>query len=62
MKRIVKPIIGNYYGCVEVYLKEDGHYYLTLGNYDGDYGVMISEKLAMAIKEEFENEKEIVEI
>lgn len=58
MEGIVNPIIGNYYGAVEVYAKEN-KYYLTLGNYDGDYGVEISKDLAMAIKEYFKRDRKI---
>lgn len=61
MERIVNHIIGNYYDAVEVYVK-DNKYYLTLGDYDGDYGVEISKDLAMAIKEYFKIDRKIEKI
>lgn len=61
MERIVNPIISNYYGSVEVYIK-DNKYYLTLGDYNGDYGVEISKDLAMAIKEYFKIDRKIEKI
>lgn len=57
MELIVTNIIANYHGVVEVY-KEDDKYYLTIGNYDTDYAVEISEETAMVLKEEFKEEKE----
>lgn len=61
MERIVNPIIGNYYGAVEVYAK-DNKYYLTLGDWDVHYGVEISQDLAMAIKEYFKTDRKIEKI
>lgn len=61
MERIVKPIIGNYYGAVEIYAK-DNKYYLTLKDYDGLYGVEISKELAIAIKEYFKTDRKIEEL
>lgn len=58
MERIVNPFISNYYGSVEVYTK-DNKYYLTLEDYDGVYGVEISEDLAMAIQEYFKVDRKV---
>lgn len=61
MKQIVNTGLSNYYGMVEVYWDDyDNKYYLTLENYDHSNGVEISESLAMAIKEEFSVEKELI--
>lgn len=60
MERIVKPIITNYYGSVEVYTNGT-EYYLTLEDYDGYYGVEISEELAMSLKEYFETANRKIE-
>lgn len=61
MKQIVNTGLANYYGMVEVYWDDyDNKYYLTLENYDHSNGVEISESLAMAIKEEFSVEKELI--
>ena len=61
MKLFVDNIIGNYYGGLAIYTK-DSKYYLTLGNYDGDYGVEISEDLANSIKDYFDIDREIIKI
>lgn len=61
MDRIVKHIISNYYGAVEIYAK-DNKYYLTLEDYNGLYGVEISNELAMAIKEYFKIDRKIEEL
>ena len=61
MEQIVKPIISNYYGSVEVYA-ENNKYYLTLGDWDAHYGVEISRDLAMAIKEYFKTDRKIEEL
>ena len=58
MEQIVKPILNNYYGAVEVYLR-DGKYYLTLEDWSVRYGVEISKELALSIMEYFKVHREV---
>ena len=61
MEQIINTGLANYYGVVEVYYDDyDNKYYLTLENYDHSNGVEISESLAMALREEFKEEKELI--
>lgn len=61
MEQITNTGLANYYGVVEVYYDDyDDKYYLTLENYDHTNGVEISKNLAMALREEFKEEKEIM--
>ena len=61
MKQIINTGLANYYGVAEVYYDDyDNKYYLTLENYDHSNGVEISESLAMALREEFKEEKELI--
>ena len=63
MEQIINTGLANYYGVVEVYYDDyDDKYYLTLENYDHANGVEISEALAIAIKEEFKEEKELISL
>lgn len=51
--------LNNYYGvvCLE---EIGGKYYLSLGNWDEDCYVEVTEKFAKAVKEEFSDKKEII--
>ena len=61
MEQIINTGLANYYGVVEVYYDDyDNKYYLTLENYDHSNGVEISESLAMTLREEFKEEKELI--
>ena len=40
--------------------KINDKYDVGLENYDGDFGIEISEKLSVAIREEFKEEKEMI--
>ena len=58
----VQTGLANYYGYVELQKIED-KYFLTLENYDGDYGVEVSEEFALAMQKEFENkERKVVRV
>ena len=59
MECLVELGLANYYGEVKLY-KINDKYYLGLENYDGDFGIEISEKLSVAIIEEFKDKKEMI--
>lgn len=56
---MLKLGLCNYYGgvCLE---EIGGKWYLSLGNWDEDRYIEVSEKFAKAVKEEFSEEKEVI--